>query len=94
MNESDVVLNANAGSLKSIELVDFVSAVKGVMLRQSNTSNQSWPTIINYNPLAKLMEISENHFTVSTEKSGGNQLSAQEELTKAAGFEKYGNYSD
>ena len=92
VTDSDVLNLANAGNLKSPELIDFISAVKGTLLKSPPTSFPSWPVIINYKPLKNLIEVSENHYIVPTEQVRGTPLSAHEQLTKAAGFERNGNF--
>ncbi|KAJ9586976.1 hypothetical protein L9F63_019428 [Diploptera punctata] len=88
MTERDTIECINSGKLKSPELIDYISALKGKMLNTLPTSSQSWPVVINYKPLGKLTEVAELHLTVKTDQIGAVPLSPQEQLTKAAGFEK------
>ena len=76
--------------MKSPELLDFVSSIKGTVLKEPLKNQDSWPVIINYRPLEILTEILENHFTMSTEPKGNMSLTAYEQLVKAAGLEKNG----
>ena len=91
LSEPEIVRLGNEGRLRSLELLDCVSAIKGTILKPYPKNQDCWPGIINYRPLEMVTEILERHLTVITEPKGNSSLTAQEQLVKAAGFEKQGN---
>ncbi|PSN44375.1 hypothetical protein C0J52_10942, partial [Blattella germanica] len=91
--EGEVLRLSDQGILKSPEIIDFVSIVKGSQLRNPIKTPQSWPVYINYRPLETIIEVLEQHFIVQTAQKGSARLSTHEQLIKAAGFERNDNVS-
>ncbi|KAJ9584056.1 hypothetical protein L9F63_021593, partial [Diploptera punctata] len=88
LSESEIIRLTNEGSMRSPEILDFVSAISGKDVRPRINKQDSWPVVINYRPLEMLTEVLENHFTVTTEAKGSSSLTPQEQLVQAAGFKK------